>query len=104
MKEPFRTIYLTLMLNNFPSGKWSHGVKISRTGDAIYIGDDHNHCTVLSGTAGYHHTEYGHSANGQHEAYTSLTDLLERVRYNREFYTNTILDALEWLEKNKTNM
>jgi hypothetical protein len=104
LKEPFRTIYFTLKLNNFQTGKWTYGVKIARTEDAIYIGDDSNHLTVLSGTPGYHHTEYGNCANGQHEDYTTIADMLERVRYNPGFYTNTIVDALEWLEKHKTHM
>lgn len=104
MNEPFRTIYFTLMLHNFQTGKWSYGVKISSSGDAIYIGDDANHCTILKGTPGYHHTESGYSANGQHDTYTTIREILERVEYNPGFYTNTIRDALTWLERNKASM
>lgn len=104
MNEPFRTIYFTLMLHNFQTGKWSYGVKISNSGDAIYIGDDANHCTILKGTPGYHHTESGYSANGQHDTYTTIREILDRVEYNPGFYTNTIRDALTWLERNKASM
>lgn len=104
MKEPFRTIYFTLIFKGHQVGKWSYGVKISNTQDAIYIGDDFNHCTVLKGVDGYHHTEGGHSTNGQHEGYTTIAKMIERVEYNPAFYTRTIGDALTWLENNKVSM
>ncbi len=104
MKEPFRTLWWTLKQNRFPTGTWKYGVKLTNSEDAIYIGDDGNHCTVLFGTAGYHHTENGRSLNGQHEAYTTIESMLERAEYNPEFYSQTIIDALKWFKTNKSNM
>jgi hypothetical protein len=102
MKEPYRTLYFTLLSHNHPTGKWHYSVKLSGNG-AIYIGDDSNHCTVLEGHDGYHHTEGGDSANGQHEAYTTIESMLERAEYNPYFYPRNIVDALTWLRNNQVN-
>lgn len=100
MKEPYRTIYWTLVSHNQLSTSWNWGIKYSGKG-AIYIGDDANHCTVLEGTDGYHHTEGGQSHNGQHEAYTTLDSMIERAKYNPHFYPDKIVNALTWLNNNK---
>jgi len=103
MKEPFRTIWFTLIQHNFPTGKWTYDVMISKTADAIYIGDDANHCTVLKGHAGYHHTEGG-TTGDQHDAYTTLESMIERAEYNPTFYTQKIVTALTWLKNNKSSI
>ncbi|WNG40170.1 hypothetical protein F0U61_45690 [Archangium violaceum] len=106
MQEPFRKIYLTLQAHNHPTGEWRYNVKIAASGDAIYIGDNSNHCTVLSYDSGFHHTEGGSSLNGQHRSYTTIERMLERAEYygNAPFYTDKIRNALRWLRDNQVPM
>jgi hypothetical protein len=104
MKDPFRTVWWTLMQHGHVAGKWNWGVKLTENQEAVYIGDDANHITILKGTNGFHHTQNGVSSNGQHEGYTSIESILERVDYNPSHYNTQIRDALTWLKNNKSSM
>ena len=97
MHEPFRTMYLCLMDKSFPVGKWHYSVKISSSQDAIYIGNDKFHYTVLSGVNGFHHTVNGVN-RGQVDA-TTFTELIKKCRWD---CTAEMLAALNWFQNKCT--
>jgi len=95
MQEPFRTLYFTLVSQNFPYGVWRYGVKMTQ--DAIYIGRDAHHFTFLNRHSGWHVT-----INGQHEGQVagSFDDLM-RMRWD---VTPEIRDAFDWFAQHRSNM
>ncbi|APR84040.1 Hypothetical protein A7982_09389 [Minicystis rosea] len=95
MEEPFRTLYWSLTLNGFPTNQWRYNVKLRD--EAIYIGDDQQHFTVLRDHPGWHVTING-SHSGQVQG--SFHDL---VHMNWDV-TPGIGDALAWFRSNRTNM
>ena len=57
MAEPYSSIYMALMAFNHPDRVWRYNVK--NNGEAIYVGNDHCHVTILAGQDGFHLTENG---------------------------------------------
>lgn len=95
MQEPFRTLYFTLVEQNFPVGVWRYGVKL--THEAIYIGRDAHHFTFLRNHGGWHVT-----INGQHEGQVegSFDDLI-RMRWD---VSPEIGDAFKWFSDHRSWM
>jgi hypothetical protein len=54
MAEPFDSFNFVLGVNSFPLGGWKHHVK--RNAEAIYIGSDNYHITILKQHTGFHLT------------------------------------------------
>ena len=101
MKEPYATLWWSLMKANWQHwDKWKYGVK-AKQGEAIYIGDDDAHVTVLAGTDGYHKTI--NRITGTHDqTVTTLDGLIEKCTKGSTAWdiTPTILTALQWFKDN----
>ncbi|WP_437591451.1 hypothetical protein [Sorangium sp. So ce1000] len=95
MQEPFRTLYFTLMPNNFPLGRWRYNVRFDN--DRVLIGNDYHHITVLSGLAGWHVTIGGQHAGQVAGGFDDLVGLAWDV-------TPEIKQALDWFKDNRTRM
>ncbi|WP_437761104.1 hypothetical protein WMF27_06560 [Sorangium sp. So ce281] len=95
MEEPYRTLYFTLVANNFPMGRWRYNVRFDA--DRVLIGTDYQHITVLAGVAGWHVT-----IGGQHPGQVAGGfDALVSLRWD---VTPEIGQALEWFNANRSYM
>ena len=77
---------------NFPVGKSKYSVKITSGQDAIYIGNDDNHFTILKDTDGFHHT-VNQAGEGQ-QAATTIDDLITLCSQD---CTPEMMKALTWM-------
>ncbi|ABF90984.1 conserved hypothetical protein [Myxococcus xanthus DK 1622] len=95
MKEPFWTLYLTLTVHGHPPDIWYYNVKLRN--EAIYIGTNEHHITVLANHGGWHVT-INQSHDGQ---VAGGFDDLVNLRWD---VTPEIGRALEWIRHHRVNM
>jgi len=100
MREPYRTLYSYLVAqNNWQQGVWRYDVKW--TGNALYIGTNDEHVTILQASTGFHHSfnEQGrHITRQQHEAAT-ISMIVNHIESNpRSYWEPRILQAMKYLE------
>ena len=94
MAEPFNTIYLKLNKDQIwlqllaEPNKNHYGVKLSKTHDAFYLGNDDEHITILKDTNGMHHTGKNVGYQQKHPSLTTLDSILDHIDINKEFYKN----------------
>jgi hypothetical protein len=81
-----------------------YGIKLSRDGNAIYIGNDDEHITLLSYSEGMHHSYndgQGHVTGVQRSSLVTIDDIIKHIKYNPKSYKNEyVLKTLEWLYNN----
>ncbi|GLS24639.1 hypothetical protein [Marinibactrum halimedae] len=100
MNEPYKTLYMQLMKHNWQHwGRWKFGVKAIQ-GEAIYIGDDDAHLTILSKVNGYHKT-INKITGPQDLTATTLDAIIRKCEVGDAFdITPTINNTLQWFKNN----
>jgi hypothetical protein len=100
MNEPYRTLFMQLMKHNWPYwGRWRYGVK-DKQNEAIYLGDDNAHLTILCNTNGYHKT-INRVTGPQDLTATTLDVIIRKCTAGAAFdITPTIKSALQWFKNN----
>ena len=96
-ENPYQRMASCLVKYDQPPGIWQNSVKYS-WGNAIYVGNNQNHYTILPNTVGYHHTINGRHVGQQTNA-TQIFDLVRNCSNDKQCSQRT-LNALEWLERN----
>ena len=103
MREPFRTMYFSLMSNGWNAwGRWSYHVKARE--EAIYIGDDDYHITVLRAHDVYHKTVQ-RLGQGQRNSTTVAAVIADLQSVGQRWDTTAdMLSALEWFQNHPSQM
>ncbi|MCA9708200.1 MAG: hypothetical protein KDK70_20275 [Myxococcales bacterium] len=93
MKQPYYDMYMCLMKENWQDwGRWRYGVK-AKPGEAIYIGTDQDHITILANTNGYHRT-IDRQTGRQDTSITRVPELY--FASNGQGFSAETTRALEW--------
>jgi len=95
--QPYQDIWSCLYTRlgwNVPNGQWRFDVQVSRDGNAIYIGNNNSHFTILKGVGGYHFSINGN--NGGQQPANHIPDLLFACNKHEKCSTQ-IMDALHYL-------
>ncbi|MEM7153355.1 MAG: hypothetical protein AAF799_10975 [Myxococcota bacterium] len=99
MQQPYYDMYMCLMENDWQYwGQWKYNVK-AKLNEAIYIGTNLDHITILAHTRGYHRT-VGRRTGRQVTAIMRVPELCYEV--NRAGFSREITEALAWFHDHIT--